>query len=81
LLWLCSIVSSWECDTSSVVVFAQYCLGYSWSFVFPNEVSGRFSILVMNVIGILMGSIPHFRKLLFVLNCTGEANRLDVLPQ
>jgi hypothetical protein len=25
------------CDTSSVALFAQYCLGYSRSLVFPNE--------------------------------------------
>jgi hypothetical protein len=25
------------CDTSSIALFAEYCLGYSWSLVFPNE--------------------------------------------
>jgi hypothetical protein len=25
------------CDTSSIALFAQHCLGYSWSLVFPNE--------------------------------------------
>jgi hypothetical protein len=30
------------CDTSSFVHFAEYCLGYSRSLVFPNELQGRF---------------------------------------
>jgi hypothetical protein len=25
------------CDTSSIALFAEYCLGYSQSLVFPNE--------------------------------------------
>jgi hypothetical protein len=29
-------------DTSSIAVFAQYFLGYSWSFVFPNILWHRF---------------------------------------
>jgi hypothetical protein len=30
------------CDISSIAIFAEYCLGYSQSLVFPNELSGRF---------------------------------------
>jgi hypothetical protein len=43
------------CDTSSIALFAEYCLGYSQSLVFPNELQGRFFNLLMKVIGILMG--------------------------
>jgi hypothetical protein len=30
------------CDTSSITLFAEYCLDNSWSLVFPNELQGRF---------------------------------------
>jgi hypothetical protein len=30
------------CDTSSIALFAEYCLGYSQSLMFPNELQGRF---------------------------------------
>jgi hypothetical protein len=36
-LCLSSIVWSLYSHTSSIALFAQYCLGYSWSFVLPNK--------------------------------------------
>jgi hypothetical protein len=40
---------------SSIALFAEYCLGYLWSFVFPNELLGRLFNFYDECIGVVMG--------------------------
>jgi hypothetical protein len=66
LLWFCSIFEIGYCDTSRLAIFAQYCLGYLWSFVLPDELYGLFFNLCVSVTGISMAIELNVRFLLVV---------------
>jgi hypothetical protein len=53
--WLCIMFEVRNCDTSSVSLFAQYCLGYLQSLCFQIKLGVDFLISVIDVIGILIG--------------------------
>jgi hypothetical protein len=81
----------WYCDTSSIAPFAEYCLGYSQSLVFPNELQGRFLNLcdechwdfdgdcIKHVD--CFGSIAIFTMCFYQSMSTGDLSTFCSLPQ
>jgi hypothetical protein len=55
-----------HCDTSSTVLFAQYCHGSSWSIVLPDEFSGWvFKSLLWMSLGFFLGTALNMLTRIF----------------
>jgi hypothetical protein len=71
------------CETSCIAFLAQYCLGYLQSFLFPNELQGRYFNLGNSVLmGIVLkmqisfGSIAIFTMLILTIHEHGRSFHL-----